>query len=506
MKKTRFTFMILLALAATAAQAQERPDPAEDDARSRQRITVEKEYYQPWSNGRLLVSEEGRYLKHANGKPFFWLGDTGWLLPEKLTREDAVYYLDKCAEAGFNVVQVQTINGVPAYNVYGESSHPNGYDFSQVDAAGRNGYWGHMDYIIREAEKRGIYIGMVCIWGGLVKNGLMDVKQAKSYGRFLAERYKDAPNIIWFIGGDIRGDIQRPVWETLARTIKSIDKQHLMTFHPFGRSTSALWYNDAEWLDFNMFQSGHRRYGQKKTPDEVYPVVGSYQEEDNWRYVEKSLSCRPLKPCIDGEPSYENIPEGLHDGSKGFWNDNDVRRYAYWSVFAGSFGHTYGHNAIMQFRRPGDGAAYDAYQYWFEGVEDPGFRQMKHLKNLMLSLPFFERVPDQSVLIDNLGVRYDRTVATRGKDYILAYSYTAAPITVDFTKISGARKKVWWYLPKSGRLAFAGTFDNGVHTLRYDISYGSGNDCVLVIVDADKHYFSEEQTAIEDLHTAPENR
>jgi hypothetical protein len=26
-----------------------------------------------------------------------------------------------------------------------------------------------------------------------------------------------------------------------------------------------------------------------------------------------------------------------------------VRRYAYWSVFAGSCGHTYGHNAIMQF-------------------------------------------------------------------------------------------------------------------------------------------------------------
>ena len=50
----------------------------------------------PWENGRLVVSEEGRYLKHENGTPFFWLGETGWLLPECLNREEAAYYLENC--------------------------------------------------------------------------------------------------------------------------------------------------------------------------------------------------------------------------------------------------------------------------------------------------------------------------------------------------------------------------------------------------------------------------
>ncbi len=321
----------------------------------------------PWSHGRLKVSDEGRYLKHEDGTPFFWLGDTGWLMPEKLTREEVTFYLDHCAKAGFNVVQIQVVNGVPAVNAYGCLSHPNGYDFSQVDADGRNGYWGHMDYIVEEAGKRGIYIGMVCIWGGLVKNGLMNVRQARAYGAFLAERYGKAPNIIWFMGGDIAGNIHPEVWHTLARTIKAADKEHLMTYHPFGRNTSAQWFHQAEWLDFNMFQSGHRRYGQRK-PGEVYPVTGDYEEEDNWRYVEKTLSYSPQKPCIDGEPIYEHIPQGLHDGSKGYWTADDCRRYAYWSVFAGAFGHTYGHNAVMQMHRPGDVAAYDVRQYWFEGV------------------------------------------------------------------------------------------------------------------------------------------
>ena len=94
-----------------------------------------------------------------------------------------------------------------------------------------------MDYIVSQAEQRGIYIGMVCIWGGVVKAGKLSVEQAKTYGRFLANRYKDRPNIIWIIGGDIQGDIKADVWETLATTIELIDKNHLMTFHPRGRYT-----------------------------------------------------------------------------------------------------------------------------------------------------------------------------------------------------------------------------------------------------------------------------
>ena len=41
-----------------------------------------------WDNGKLAVSENGRYLQHANGRPFFWLGDTCWLLVQKLNRDE----------------------------------------------------------------------------------------------------------------------------------------------------------------------------------------------------------------------------------------------------------------------------------------------------------------------------------------------------------------------------------------------------------------------------------
>lgn len=454
----------------------------------------------PWKHGQLQVSANHRYLQHADGTPFYYQGETGWLLPERLTRDEAAYYLNRCHQAGYNVVQIQTINGVPTTNIYAQYSHnpKNLYDFSCFDRSDTSSlspltytYWDHMDYIVKTAEARGIYIGMVCIWGGLVKNGSMNVDQAKIYGKFLADRYKDSPNIIWIIGGDCRGDVKPEVWGTLAHTIKSIDKNHLMTYHPFGRTSSVTWWNNSDWLDFNMFQSGHRRYGQRKGDGDNKDVTGL--EEDNWRYAEFALSQTPLRPVLDGEPSYERIPQGLHDATQPKWQACDVRRYAWWSVLGGSCGHTYGHNSLMQFARPGVGAAYDPEAIpWYEALNDDGFNQMQYVHSLMLQLPYFERIPDQSVFVGSYGEKYDRPIASRGKDYIVAYSYVNQPLTIDLTKISGKKKDAWWYSPKDGSFTYIGQFDNSKSQLfSNQYPYGAGYDIVLVIVDSEKDYIKK---------------
>ena len=63
-------------------------------------------------NWQLSVSANNRYLQYADGRPFFWLGDTGWLLPHKLSRQEICQYLDDCRQNEFNVVQVQVIKSV----------------------------------------------------------------------------------------------------------------------------------------------------------------------------------------------------------------------------------------------------------------------------------------------------------------------------------------------------------------------------------------------------------
>ena len=462
----------------------------------------------PWDNGRLMISSNNRYLQFENGSPFFWLGDTGWLVPQHLDRSEVEYYFNKCRRAGYNMVQIQVMDAVPSYNIYGQQSLSYGWDFTKADPEGEYSYWDHLDYIVRKAEQNGIYIGMVAIWGSQVQSGNINAEQAKAYGKFLAERYKNNPNIIWIMGGDIQGDIHPEVWNALATSIKSIDNKHLMTFHPRGRYTSAKWWSKASWMDFHTFQSGHRKYGQRMGNKE-YPIPDS-TEEDNWMYVDSTWAYKPIKPVLDDEPSYEDIPKGLHDANEARWQDYDVRRYAYWSVFAGSCGHTYGHNAIMQMLKPGYPTGYGSdgtVKAWYQGLEDPGYNQMQYLSDLMLSFPFFERIPDQSIIVGKNGMKYDRLIATRGKDYLMVYNYNSNFMKIDLRKISGKKKLLWWFNPSDGAISFIGTADNTIITMSPQIEKTDKiNDRVLIAIDAEKNYISREQTKISNQRLADRKR
>ncbi len=444
----------------------------------------------------LEVSENRRFFMDQDGKPFFWLADTGWLLFTRLTREEADRYLTDRQQKGFNVVQVMVVQALRTVNVYGDSAltnrdlgAPKLTEGSAFDNMEEYDYWDHVDYVVDKAAEKGIRIGMVPIWGNAVKNGKTSVAQATAYARFLARRYRDRPNVVWLNGGDIQGDVVPEIWEAIGGILRKEDANHLITFHPFGRMQSSKWFHDREWLDFNMFQSGHRTYAQDNEAKDLR------YGEDNWRYAEADYARQPVKPVLDGEPSYENIWHGLHDKTQPVWTADDVRRYAYWSVFAGACGFTYGNNAVMQMRnrrthpgaeQAGTGnanvpATASKVAYWDEAINDPGAGQMIHLKNLMLSKTYFDRVPDQSLIAEN-GERYDRLLATRGKDYALIYTWNGREMTVNMGKIDGSKVTASWYDPRTGQAQVLGKFKNkGIKTFNPPGEVRNGNDWVLVL-------------------------
>ncbi|SEJ65448.1 Putative collagen-binding domain of a collagenase [Dyadobacter sp. SG02] len=450
----------------------------------------------------LKISENKRFFTDQNGKPFFWLADTGWLLFNRLTREGADRYLTDRQQKGFNVVQVMVVQALRTVNAYGDSAltnrdlgSPKVTEGNAFEDAGQYDYWDHVDYIVGKAAEKGIMIGMVPIWGNAVKNGKTSAAQAKAYAQFLARRYRNRPNIVWINGGDIQGDVVPDVWEAIGSTLRAEDPNHLITFHPFGRMQSSKWFHDREWLDFNMFQSGHRTYAQDNEAKDLR------YGEDNWRYVETDYARQPVKPVLDGEPSYENIWHGLHDKTLPVWTADDVRRYAYWSVFAGACGFTYGNNGVMQMRHAGglansntnaaqasagnqnavSSAGSAKLPSWEEAINDPGAGQMVHLKKLMLSKPYFERVPDQSLIAEN-GERYDRLLATRGKDYALIYTWNGRDMKVNMGKIGGAKVNASWYDPRTGQTKVLGKIENkGIKTFNPPGEVRNGNDWVLVL-------------------------
>lgn len=429
----------------------------------------------------LKVSKNQRYFTTEDGKPFFWLGDTAWLTFGKLDREGVNTYFQDRKAKGFTVVQVMVLHNINAVNVYGAKALVNEDVSKPITTLGNNfnskeeyDYWDHIDYALDVAQKNGIYVAMVPVWGTNVSKGnKVSKEQAQKYAEFLATRFKNRTNVIWLNGGDTHGNEFQDIWNAIGSTLKNNNPNQLVTFHPFGRTDSSDDYHSATWLDFNMFQSGHRRYDQDTLP-------GSFKE-DNYKFVQRDLALTPAKPTLDGEPSYEGIPHGLHDTLQPLWKASDVRRYGYWSVFAGAAGYTYGHNAVMQMFRKGDKPAYGNKALWYDAINAPGAGQMVYLKKLMLEFPYLERVPDQS-LIANQGEKYDYLTATRGKNYALIYTYTGRKIAVNMGKIAGDKVTATWYNPRNGQKTKIGVIANkGTKEFQPSGKKEDGNDWVLIL-------------------------
>ena len=193
----------------------------------------------------LSVAPNGHYLLQG-GKPFFWMGDTAWLLLSRISRAEAEQYLLTRKRQGFNVIQVMVLHTPKMTNtatgaalIDGDPGKPRTTPGNDPAKPGEYDYWDHLDWVAKRAEQLGIYLALVPCWGSIADAGTLNLQNAEAYGRFIAERYKNQPNIVWLDGGDTRSEMHSAVWELLGTTIKRYDPNHLMTFHPIGRTDSA---------------------------------------------------------------------------------------------------------------------------------------------------------------------------------------------------------------------------------------------------------------------------
>lgn len=436
----------------------------------------------------LTVSENGRFLQYSDGMPFFYLADTAWELFHRLTREEADEYLADRAEKGFTVIQavvLAELDGLDTPNAYGyrplKNHNPVLPDTLQGE---KNDYWDHVDYIVQRANELGLCVAMLPTWGCHWHDNspIFNPQNAKSYGRFLGTRYRNA-HLIWVLGGDRNpeNEQQRAVIRQMAEGLKEGDgNTHLCTFHPTGWHGSAQFFHDEAWLNFNMRQNGH----------EVEFTSYAKTHEDYCR--------KPAKPIIDGEPIYEDHPVAFQANRYGHSISADARRALYWDLFNGACGHTYGHHSVWQM--------YDAEKRtpinnplmeWREAIRQPGASQMVHARRLLLSRPFFTRIPaTDRVIVPHTAPtavpgegRY-RMVATCDTDstYAMVYIPVGRQCSVRMDVIKGKKVKVWWFNPRNGKAKVLDTFPNeGIRT--FDTPEpGEYADWVLVLDDASRHY------------------
>jgi hypothetical protein len=437
-----------------------------------------------FSHGRLVVSENKRFLMFSDGTPFFYLGDTGWELFHRLSYPEAEKYLENRRQKGFTVIQaviLAELDGLNIPNRNGDRPLINNDPLRPNEA-----YYAFVDSVIRLAERKGIFIGLLPTWGDKVDKStwgtgplIFNPDNAMAYGKYLGKRYKDFPNIIWINGGDRPGGTNAagtgsnfPVWDALGKGIKAADPNHLMTYHPWGERSSSEWFHDCTWLDFNMAQTGH---GQRS-----YAI---------YRMIREDYERIPAKPCMDGEPRYEDHPINWRPDSLGWFNEMHVRQAAYWNLFTGSHGHTYGCHPIWQMAAPGREFVGYARHYWYDVLNLPGASQMLNVRRLMESRPMLRRVPFSEIIL-NQGDEYNQIVATKGDGYIMVYTALGDEIILYGNMLPAASYKAWWFDPRSGKSQFAGNMEKKPVLHFISPSRGPGFDWILVLDEAGRNFLS----------------
>ena len=435
---------------------------------------------------RIKVNAERSGLSYEDGSPFFWMGDTAWELYNRLTRDEIIDYLDDRASKGFNVIQITALStgGINHGNRYGDTPL-----IDQDPSIPNEKYFAMIDNVIRLAAERHMYIGFVATWGDKVVSApnygsdpvIFNEKNALNYGKWLGNRYKDAKNIIWILGGDVVAVLKdvdyRPVWTAMANgIIEGTSRQCLITYHPNGYRSSSEWFQDASWLDFNMIQSSH---GEHDAP--------------NWEMVAKDRSKSPTKPTLDAEPNYEDHPVDpwpTWNPDSGYFRDYDVRKQMYRSVFAGAFGVTYGHHAVWQFVSERDEVSNYADRGWRNAIGRPGSIQCGYFRKLMESRPLPGRQRDLKMILDGQGTGKYHVEAFRGasNDFAMIYLPVGRSVIIDASFMRAKKIKVWWFNPKDGNCFKSTERDRSASMTFTPPTSGIGNDWVLVLDDPSKHF------------------
>jgi hypothetical protein len=378
----------------------------------------------PGRAGPLRVGGNGHYfIDGATGQPFFWLGTTQWAIFRGYTLDEARLTVDKFRGNGYTVLATMLAGGTVATvpNLEGQTIWLNNDPSTPNEA-----YFKRVDAIVSYAASQGMMVRI-----GMLHNSQLQYMgngRGRAYAKFVAARYKDIPNILWSLHGNVDNPALIAMVREMVEGIREGDGgTHLISQKPDPSPRSSGIIQNEPWLGFTQSQTFKR-----------VDLIRSMVTTDYNR--------TPPKPTVMDEGAYESGTE------YGFpVTPLIVRRQAYYTYLSGGF-HTYGHNDSWRIL-PGWKAALDA----------PGAAQVGKTRGIFESLAeWWLLTPDQEVLASGGNTDGDVLhLGARHKDGKWAMVYCAAPNTfaVAMEKLSG-KAKAYWIDPRTGEAKPAGSHAN----------------------------------------------
>jgi len=338
--------------------------------------------------GPLKVSANRRHLEHADGTPFFWLGDTWWFgATSRLAWPEGFQKLTANRVArGFTLAQI-VVGLSPEITAFDpRGANEGGTPWVEGLAHPNPAYMEMADLRIQHLVRNGIVPCIVATWGYYVlETGL---EKMKRHWRELVARYSCYP-VVWCLAGEAvmpfynsntkeQDAVElKKQWTEVAKYLRANDPlHHPVTIHPTVKGREQL--EEAALMDLEMLQTGHGGYAA--VPSTVNNATESYAKE-------------PRMPALVAEVDYEGLMELCHA---------ELQRYMFFaSMLSGMAGHTYGANGIWQMNssekpmgKLPHGKGYPEHT-WEEAAEWPGARQVGYAKALLARYPWWKFEPHQ---------------------------------------------------------------------------------------------------------------
>ncbi|GEM_PF-548504 len=343
-----------------------------------------------FQHGPVRVATDKRHFEYADGRPFFWLGDTWWMgLSQRLHWPDEFAELTADRKTkGFNVVQIVAGLYPDMFPFDPRGANEAGFPWAADYTAIRPEYFDMADRRLQYLVDQGITPCLVGAWGYFLP--WMGTAKMEAHWRYLIARYGSWPvvwcaageaNLPWYLAPGFPYDDRKQAqgWTDVLRFIRATDPfRRPLTIHPTAINfyTARHATDDPNLLDFDMLQTPH---GQR----EAVPVtIGA---------VRASVAAAPAMPVIDGEASYERLMDSL---------PTEWTRAMFWiCLMNGAKGHTYGANGIWQLNRKGQphGASPHGGSYgviaWDDAMHLPGSAQVGYGRRFFESLPWTQLEP-----------------------------------------------------------------------------------------------------------------
>jgi hypothetical protein len=293
-------------------------------------------------HGALRLSDNRRYLAHADGTPFLWLADTVWNGPLLATDDEWAHYLRERMRQKINAAQWVTTQWIAA---------PNGDLHGQLAYIGTERivvnpvFFQRLDAKLDAMNDAGLLAAPVLLWAArwvrpfgdnAINPGLsLPADQAILLARYMVARW-GAHHVLWILNGDghYNGEAAER-WRIIGRGVFGVRPRASapVTLHPGGWTWIRDEFNDETWYDLLGYQSAH------KVDEESLKWLVAGPPSHDW-------NIEPIRPVINLEPPYEDHMNMASEGLRRI-SAHDVRRALYTSLLiAPTAGVTYGGHGI----------------------------------------------------------------------------------------------------------------------------------------------------------------